>query len=297
MLAAEHDKRIGILGDDLEGDKIHEVSLTCLPAEKLHFLQIFSPILVNMELRAKQLRTDHTKLSNFKSITIIYLKHIYYHFLQLIDVLPSQCETGSSQLPNLKGFSRLEKCLNFTFQSWQKDMKRVLNWKSILMIYGKRHPRRITRKIFGDGSYISWDDAARLCITAESFLPVIKNVEEFHFLLSFLKLSYHVRYTEGLFISIPAVVRIISCSGWFVMNNSPSDFSSYFAVNFIISVAAATRLFITQGIPRIIQANKRLCVQRALKHRDCQHQPELWRTGICQIISWTIKTGKFAILV
>ncbi len=200
-MRAEHQKIIRSVGDDMQGDIILEKSLTCLSAEKHHFIQTFCPILANMELR-----TNRTNPSNFKSVTVIYLMHIYHHFLKLRNILPNPCETSSSQFHDLKGIFKVEKCQNFTFQSGQNETSISSNWKYIVLIFRKRHTGGITRRLFFDSGYISWDTGMRLCRTVGASLPVFENMEEYHFFLAFLKLSHHVRYTEGLFVHLLTVV-------------------------------------------------------------------------------------------
>ncbi len=200
-MRAVHRKEYRVVGGARFTEKRNEISPLRFSPHKHHILLTFLPLLLGFDIT----RSENSKLE-ISSLQIIYLMHVYSSFLE-VQVGPSPCKR--STLIHHKWASTNKTCLNFTGHVWRKYTKRTHFSSYILMIFRKRYTGQYIKGYYQkEDAYKSWNHALGLCQTFGAFLPVIRNIEEFHFVLAFLKLSPYVKFVEGLYVSHSRTVSV-----------------------------------------------------------------------------------------
>ncbi len=180
------------LGDKVS-ETVSETMLVRVCQERSFFFITFLPVLTQLYLH----RFPANQRVKFVNLKYIYLDDVYTPFSYLANFKPEVCEKYRQATKSLEQ-GRHTECLNFTHGLLKQNEN--LGFHHFLLF------ARARCLVSGDcvekmkESHLAWNEAAASCEEADASLPSIRAKGELHFLLALLKVSPHIKFTEGLFL-------------------------------------------------------------------------------------------------
>ncbi len=173
--------------------------------EKPHYLRAFLPTLNYLIISNSQ----HKHYAMVAHMKVFLLKHFYDSFLCVKNMKLRRCKimgTHSNKWP-----IRPPGCWNSTYLGRRNHSQETPHFRYILVFFRTRHADVDTGKET-ERNKVSWEKASETCQEVHCGLPVMWSKEELQFLLAFLKVSFHIKFMEGIFVEHPLRVSYMASS-------------------------------------------------------------------------------------